>query len=260
MAEPSFKDLAYRALANTLGGPVGMFADVMRPFGYNVPPEQVFGSAEYIGRKMEEGGLVSEARDPTQEFIASMMVPTPTVPLKAAGMIPELLAGAMGLGTIAGARGTSSINKIVESNGSNVIPESLVDVSYRGTHTAPDASVYGATIDSLQGIMPADVYSPKGKRLYGLYDPQVDNEWFTAVIKAKGNPEAKIDVYRAVPKGVKNINDGDWVTTSKRYAEMHGENTLDGDYEIIKQTVPAKTLHSEGAPYEFGYREINLQE
>lgn len=97
MAEPSFKDLAYRALAGTIGGPVDIATMFMRPFGYNVPPEQVFGSSEYLGKKMEQGGLVSEARDPTQEFLASMAVPTPSVPLKAAGMLPEVLAGLMGV-------------------------------------------------------------------------------------------------------------------------------------------------------------------
>jgi predicted GNAT family acetyltransferase len=131
----------------------------------------------------------------------------------------------------------------------------LLDTDYRGSHSAPNAEVYGGTLDDLSKIMPADVYSSKGINLYGLGDRQVDAEWYRAAYKAKGNPDAEIEVYRAVPKGVKDINSGDWVTTSKTYADQHGERTLDGDYEIIKRKVKARTLSSEGYPYEFGYNE-----
>jgi hypothetical protein len=129
------------------------------------------------------------------------------------------------------------------------------DLSYKGSHTAPNANVYGATIDNLGGIMPMDVYSSKGTRLYGIGNPEIDSQWFSAAYRAKGKPDAEITVYRAVPKGVKNINNGDWVTTSKRYAQDHGESALNGEYEIITKKVKAKTLSSEGYPYEFGYNE-----
>mgnify|MGYP003336293738 CR=1 FL=1 len=127
--------------------------------------------------------------------------------------------------------------------------------SYKGSHKAPNASVYGATLDDLTKIMPADVYSHLGKQLYGVGDKLTDSEWRIAALKARGKPDAIIDIYRAVPKGVKEINQGDWVTTSPNYAKWHGENVLDGDYEIIKKQVKAKTLSSEGYPYEFGYHE-----
>jgi hypothetical protein len=133
--------------------------------------------------------------------------------------------------------------------------QSVVETSYRGSHSAPNAETYGATLDSLEGIMPADVYSSRGKRLYGLGNPDVDAEWFAAAFKAKGKPDAEVTVYRAVPKGVKEINSGDWVTTSKTYADMHGENTVGDEYEILSKKVKAKTLSSEGYPYEFGYNE-----
>jgi hypothetical protein len=127
--------------------------------------------------------------------------------------------------------------------------------AYRGSHQAPNAAQYGGTLDNLGAIMPADVYGSKGIRLYGLGNPKVDAEWFAAAYKAKGNPDQLVEVYRAVPKGVKEINKGDWVTTSKTYAKDHGERALDGDYEIVKKKVKASTLSSEGYPYEFGYNE-----
>ena len=129
----------------------------------------------------------------------------------------------------------------------------MSDTSYRGSHVAPNAETYGATLDNLSGIMPADVYSSKGIRLYGINDPAIDREWFAAAYRAKNKPDADVTVWRAVPKGVKDINSGDWVTTSQTYAKNHGENTLNGEYDLISSKVKANTLTSEGYPYEFGY-------
>jgi len=131
-------------------------------------------------------------------------------------------------------------------------------VEYKGSHVAPNAKVYGATLDDLSKIMPAEVYSLSGKRIYGIGEHPIDSEWYRAATKAKGKPEAQIDVYRAVPSGIKDINHGDWVTTSPTYAKWHGENVLNGDYDIVKKTVKAKELSSEGYPYEFGWHDENL--
>jgi len=132
-------------------------------------------------------------------------------------------------------------------------PQGLLDTSYRGSHTAPNAKVYGATLDDLTTLIPKDVYSQQGKRLYGIGNPQIDSEWYISALKAKNKPDAEIEIFRAVPKGIKEINSGDWITTSKTYAKMHGENALDGEYDLISKKVKAKTLSSEGYPYEFGY-------
>jgi len=129
-------------------------------------------------------------------------------------------------------------------------------LSYRGSHKAPNAKTYGATLDDLTKILPEDVYTQQGKQLYGIGDKLIDSEWRIAALKARGKPDAEIEVFRAVPKGVKTINDGDWVSTSKKYAKDHGENTLNGEYDIISKKVKAKTLSTEGYPYEYGYNEI----
>ena len=75
MAEPSVQDLAYRTAASVFGGPVDLATMVMRPFGYKTPDEKVFGSSEYIGKKLEDVGLVSSARAPITEFLTSMATP-----------------------------------------------------------------------------------------------------------------------------------------------------------------------------------------
>jgi hypothetical protein len=125
------------------------------------------------------------------------------------------------------------------------------DVSYRGSHQAPDAD-YGAPLYDLTEMIPDDIYGPRGERLYGIGDRAVDAEAFEQLRNARGNPDYETPIYRAVPTGVEDINIGDWVTTSREYARMHGENALGGDYDIIESTAPAKKLQSEGYPYEFG--------
>jgi len=93
MADPSVKDLAYRAIAGVIGGPVDLASMVMRPFGYTTPDKQVFGSSEYIGQKMEDVGLVGSARSPIMEFISSMAVPTPGGFAKGAAMAGPMIGG-----------------------------------------------------------------------------------------------------------------------------------------------------------------------
>ena len=126
---------------------------------------------------------------------------------------------------------------------------------YKGSHTAPNAQIYGAYLHDLTGIMPKDVYTVKGKNLYGTGDAAVDSEWWRTAMKAKGNPDAEVEIYRAVPKGVKTINHGDWVTTSPTYAKWHGENVLNGEYEIVSKKAKAKHLSSAGDPQEYGYHD-----
>jgi len=93
MAEPSIKDLAYRTAAGVFGGPVDLATMVMRPFGYKTPDEQVFGSSEYIGKKLEDVGLVSSARAPITEFLTSMAVPTPGGIAKGAALAAPMIGG-----------------------------------------------------------------------------------------------------------------------------------------------------------------------
>lgn len=60
----------------------------------------------------------------------------------------------------------------------------------------------------------------------------------------KGEKDVKVKVYRAVPTSVKEgkLRNGDWVTPSRKYADMHGNSRLDGKYRIIEDEVPANQL------------------
>jgi hypothetical protein len=50
------------------------------------------------------------------------------------------------------------------------------------------------------------------------------------------------------------INNGDWVTTSLMYAKQHGKSSLDDSYKIVKKTVKASQLYTDGnSIFEWGY-------
>lgn len=166
-----------------------------------------------IGSAIQSGLLNIQQGNERFQNLSSKALADPTNPARVTDpqAFNELSKMAMGLLSFAPAGMTKGAN-----------------VEYKGSHTAPNAQVYGATLDDLTKIMPADVYEAKGKQLYGIGDPLIDSQWRIAALKAKGKPDADIEIYRAVPKGVKEINSGDWVTTSPAYAKWHGENVLDG--------------------------------
>ena len=64
----------------------------------------------------------------------------------------------------------------------------------------------------------------------------------------RGEKNVKVKVYRAVPTLVKEgkLRNGDWMTPSRAYAKMHGENRLEGDYRIIEDEVPVNELWWDG--------------
>ena len=77
-----------------------------------------------------------------------------------------------------------------------------------------------------------------------------------AIVEAKKGDKPMITVYRAVPMSIKEnqLRNGDWVTPSRKYAELHGNSRLEGDYRIIKQEVPADELWWDGNDInEWGY-------
>lgn len=89
---------------------------------------------------------------------------------------------------------------------------------------------------------------------HGLESVKAINTAIDAI--KNGEKDVKVKVYRAVPTSVKEgkLRNGDWVTPSKKYAEMHGTNRLEGKYRIIKDEVPANQLWWDGNDAnEFGF-------
>ena len=93
---------------------------------------------------------------------------------------------------------------------------------------------------------PEDIFVNPDKYSQGLPTSKESGKAIQTAIDdiRNGKKEVKIKVYRAVPTSVKEskLRNGDWVTPSKEYAEMHGNNRLEGKYRIIEEEVPAGEL------------------
>ena len=124
---------------------------------------------------------------------------------------------------------------------------------YRALH---QVSIDGSPMhDMTRNMYPEDLYSPQGLQYYGDGGGDAASvESYDVIQSVRNNPDAEVTVYRAVPKGIKTINSGDWVTPSYIYAQQHNELVHKGNGDIIEKTVQAKELITEGNSLnEFGY-------
>jgi proteasome lid subunit RPN8/RPN11 len=134
----------------------------------------------------------------------------------------------------------------------------VAESNYRGAHTAPSAD-YGAPGHDLTEMYPDDIYGPNGARYYGhggfpIGEKGIDQETINILNTVRGKPDKIVTIYRAVPKDIKEINPGDWVTVNKKYAKFHGKNWLDNNFTVLSKKVPAREIYTDGnSIHEFGW-------
>jgi len=135
-------------------------------------------------------------------------------------------------------------------------PEKLIDASYR----IGSPSDENARLDNLTKTFPDDIYSENAIRYYGNPNNLADVESNEIIQKARNNPDMEVTIYRAVPNkdNITTINEGDFVTLSKTYAEDHGatgygHSGTDAG-KILSKKVKVKDLVTGGNDLnEFGY-------
>ena len=136
----------------------------------------------------------------------------------------------------------SQISKVSEAKG--------VD-SYGMSHRPSET---GATADNISlggDLMPDDVYQHP-EWYFGVnntddYGKATRESWNT-IRKIRGKPDSDITIYRASPSS--ELNQGDWITLSRKYAQLHAK----GDMKINKFKVKAKDIQFAGDDInEFGY-------
>lgn len=105
---------------------------------------------------------------------------------------------------------------------------------------------------------PEDIFVHPNKYSQGLpTSKESGNAIQTAIDDIRnGKKDVTVKVYRAVPTSVKEgkLRNGDWVTPSRKYAELHGSSRLEGKYRIIEDEVPVSELWWDGNDVnEWGY-------
>src|SRR5213083_3465662 len=110
----------------------------------------------------------------------------------------------------------------------------------------PDST--GARLHDVEEVMPDFYTNPE----YYTFDEETDPPSRRAILRSRGNPDAPVWMYRAVPPEVyavdPHIHSGDWVSTSKPYATRHGMHATDPkqDWPVIARRVRARDLTNEG--------------
>lgn len=127
------------------------------------------------------------------------------------------------------------------------------DDDWRMQHRPPGRD--GIPLHDMTVNLPADVYTHP--HYYAdMSDPSTQDSVST-MRRVRGKPDAKVKVYRALPAehAHKGIGPGDWVTTSKEYARIHGrQSDPKHDWPVISATVRAGDLHTDGDDFrEYGY-------
>ena len=81
----------------------------------------------------------------------------------------------------------------------------LAPADYRGEHQPPTradaASGSGSPLHDLSGTYPDDFYGPDGARLYGGGETGSGEAW-SVIRSVRGRPNARVKVYRAVPRSM----------------------------------------------------------
>lgn len=137
-----------------------------------------------------------------------------------------------------------------------LVRQDAVKPDYGMAHRPPGRH-YGAPGHDVTNLIPDDVYGPNAVRYYGHMGPSIDGESLRIMRQIRGNPDAEVTIYRAIPKDAPadaKISPGDWVTINKRYARTHGDSVLDGNYRIVETRVKAKDIFTSGDSInEWGY-------
>jgi len=149
------------------------------------------------------------------------------------------------------------------------------DTSYRMEHQprGPEDGE-GIRLDDLtknisgeQAGYPEDFYTGQGMRLYaqgpsfeGDEYGLANQESYDIITSVKGNPDAEVTIYRAVPDedAITTINPGDFVTLSPTYAKLHAASGYgrSGDEagKVLEQKVKVRDIYWDGNDVnEFGY-------
>lgn len=123
------------------------------------------------------------------------------------------------------------------------IMQILEFADYSGEHQAPTKE-NGAPMYDLTDVYPEDIYSINGVRYYGD-GRSIDANSIAIINSARGNPNLKVQIYRAVPKIITKQDHIDDLMKQKAYIMKHGRippnistnRDPSSYYELISNTI-----------------------
>jgi hypothetical protein len=124
--------------------------------------------------------------------------------------------------------------------------EAADDTSYRMSHQGPDADDGEAMHEVGSGkVYPADIHQHPD--WYGVDSETGGWDSWDKVRKSKDWPSRRVTMYRSLPSPHREVNTGDWVTSSAAYAREHGrQGNPDDDWPVVKFEARADQLRTSG--------------
>jgi DNA polymerase III epsilon subunit-like protein len=130
--------------------------------------------------------------------------------------------------------------------------------NYRMSHrpaSREDAQEEGAaaSLDKIDEVFPKDILDPAKQRNYSSGYPDADKEAFDVINSIKGNPDAEVTIYRGAPSDVDDIQPGDWVSLSSKYAQTHIDSNVPGGKVLSKKVKASDLFTSADSIQEWGW-------
>ena len=125
-------------------------------------------------------------------------------------------------------------------------------MDYGTSPQAPRGGGLARPITELVAAFGEDVLDHPEERGFG----ECDAETVEQLRRVRDNPDATVQVYRALPPGLGQINRGDWVTLSKDYARQYAmrDDVAANDWPVVQAEVPARTVFTDGTDLDgYGY-------
>ena len=242
------------------------YADLSRQFGDVKPLKE-----QYVQTKMEQRGLMEAARKRAKEEERKRQARLDELALLTDAEIDKQYSEALEKNDEAAARemldeaarrrGYGDAESAYQGVGAWAAPSNPGYESDEARREAVGQDSLDLNVEDLAAgysNQPADIFEHPEKYVSGLHTSKESGQAIQAAIDAikRGEKDVKVKVYRTVPTSVKEgkLRNGDWVTPSKAYAEMHGDNRLEGKYRLIEDEVPASELWWDGNDVnEWGY-------
>ena len=220
-----------------IGGATGAFQDFKPAKTYDVAlsPAERQARIENAQARIDDIGPVSRFSSNPDDIAKRAMITE---------LQDAIKAYQSGFDTVDGYKTAMASKKANRPETTTGISEEQQVQDYMMTHRPTQTGIYADNLlaEGADGMAyPKDVYDNPQYYTF-MYDdtPNVLNETMAQLNAVRGNPNGEITIYRATPGNT--INDGDWITLSKTYADLHNQQQLGGKGNVLSQKVNVRDV------------------